>query len=63
MQSYEFPYPEAEQQTVVSRFGGIDFRTHPTKGFPVPLARPAEPDLRPERFSGKAHRMAHTGAV
>ncbi|MFR0924102.1 MAG: hypothetical protein ACLSGI_05330 [Butyricicoccaceae bacterium] len=31
MQSYEFPYPEAEQQTVVSRFGGIDCRTHPTK--------------------------------
>ena len=31
MRSYEFPYPEAEQQTVVSRFGGIDCRTHPTK--------------------------------
>ena len=27
MQSYEFPYPEAEQQTVVSRFGGIDCHT------------------------------------
>ncbi len=31
MRSYEFPYPETEQQTVVSRFGGIDCRTHPTK--------------------------------
>lgn len=63
MRSYEFPYPEAEQQTVVSRFGGIDCRTHPTK---VSLSRSpgyAEHDLRPERFSGKAHRMAHTGAV
>ena len=41
MQSYEFPYPEAEQQTVVSRFGGIDCRTHPTK---VSLSR--SPDMQ-----------------
>ena len=41
MQSYEFPYPEAEQQTVVSRFGGIDCRTHPTK---VCLSR--SPDMQ-----------------
>ena len=41
MRSYEFPYPEAEQQTVVSRFGGIDCRTHPTK---VSLSR--SPDMQ-----------------
>lgn len=41
MQSYEFPYPETEQQTVVSRFGGIDCRTHPTK---VSLSR--SPDMQ-----------------
>ena len=61
MRSYEFPYLEAEQQTVVSRFGGIDCRTHPTK---VSLSR--SPDMQNmicDRFSGKAHRMAHTGAV
>ena len=41
MRSYEFPYPETEQQTVVSRFGGIDCRTHPTK---VSLSR--SPDMQ-----------------
>ena len=41
MRSYEFPYPEAEQQTVVSRFSGIDCRTHPTK---VSLSR--SPDMQ-----------------
>ena len=41
MRSYEFPYLEAEQQTVVSRFGGIDCRTHPTK---VSLSR--SPDMQ-----------------
>lgn len=41
MRSYEFSYPEAEQQTVVSRFGGIDCRTHPTK---VSLSR--SPDMQ-----------------
>ena len=41
MRSYEFPYLEAEQQTVVSRFGGIDCRTPPTK---VSLSR--SPDMQ-----------------
>ena len=41
MRAYQFPYPETEQMTVVSRFGGVDFRTHPTK---VSLAR--SPDMQ-----------------
>lgn len=38
MRSYEFPYPEAEQQTVVSRFGGIRLPHASNQGFPLPLA-------------------------
>ena len=41
MRAYQFPYPETERETVVSRFGGADFRTHPTK---VSLSR--SPDLQ-----------------
>lgn len=41
MRAYEFPNCELEQQTVVSRFGGLDCRTHPTK---VSLSR--SPDLQ-----------------
>ena len=41
MRAYRFPYPEVEQTTVVSRFGGVDFRTHPTK---VSLTR--SPDMQ-----------------
>lgn len=41
MCAYQFPYPETEQETVISRFGGVDFRTHPTK---VSLSR--SPDMQ-----------------
>lgn len=41
MRAYHFPYPEIERQTVISRFGGADFRTHPTK---VSLSR--SPDMQ-----------------
>ncbi|GAB2045154.1 hypothetical protein AGATL06_16510 [Agathobaculum sp. TL06] len=41
MRAYQFPFPETERETVVSRFGGADFRTHPTK---VSLSR--SPDLQ-----------------
>ena len=41
MRAYQFPYPETERETVVSRFGGADFRTLPTK---VSLSR--SPDLQ-----------------
>ncbi len=41
MRGYNFPSVEVEQQTVVSRFGGIDCRTHPTK---VTLSR--SPDMQ-----------------
>ena len=41
MPGYQFPFPEQEQQTVISRFGGIDCRAHPTK---VSLSR--SPDMQ-----------------
>ena len=41
MRAYEFPNCELEQQAVVSRFGGLDCRTHPAK---VSLSR--SPDLQ-----------------
>ena len=31
MRSYHFPSVKTEHQTVISRFGGADFRSHPTK--------------------------------
>ncbi|MDY3617618.1 hypothetical protein [Agathobaculum sp.] len=31
MKPYQFANPETVRQTVVRRFGGVDFRTHPTK--------------------------------
>ena len=31
MHAYQFPETESVRQTVVRRFGGVDFRTHPTK--------------------------------
>lgn len=41
MRGYRFPSTETEHQTVISRFGGADFRSHPTK---VSLTR--SPDLQ-----------------
>lgn len=41
MRSYHFPSVKTEHQTVISRFGGADFRSHPTK---VTLTR--SPDLQ-----------------
>ena len=41
MRAYQFPQTEVERATVVSRFGGVDFRTHPTK---VSLSR--SPDMQ-----------------
>ena len=41
MRAYQFPQTEIERMTVVSRFGGVDFRTHPTK---VSLSR--SPDMQ-----------------
>ena len=41
MRAYQFPQPETVQETVVSSFGGVDFRTHPTK---LPLSR--SPDMQ-----------------
>ena len=41
MRGYRFPSSETEHQTVISRFGGADFRSHPTK---VSLTR--SPDLQ-----------------
>nr|WP_297170992.1 hypothetical protein [uncultured Agathobaculum sp.] len=41
MRAYQFPQIETEHTTVISRFGGIDFRTHPTK---VSLSR--SPDMQ-----------------
>ena len=35
MRAYRFPQTEAERMTVISRFGGVDFRTHPTTVLPV----------------------------
>ena len=63
MRGYRFPSTETEHQTVISRFGGADFRSHPTK---VSLTR--SPDLqnlvlRPERLPRQAHRLAGTAAL
>lgn len=41
MRAYQFPQTETEHTTLVSRFGGVDFRTHPTK---VSLSR--SPDMQ-----------------
>ena len=41
MRAYQFPQPEVVQETVVSSFGGVDFRTHETK---LPLSR--SPDMQ-----------------
>lgn len=41
MRSYHFPSVKTEHQTVISRFGGADYRSHPTK---VTLTR--SPDLQ-----------------
>lgn len=41
MRAYRFPQPETVRETVVSSFGGVDFRTHPTK---LPLSR--SPDMQ-----------------
>mgnify|MGYP000609868831 CR=1 FL=1 len=41
MRSYHFPSVKTEHQTIISRFGGADFRSHPTK---VTLTR--SPDLQ-----------------
>ena len=41
MRAYRFPQTETERMTVISRFGGVDFRTHPTK---VLLSR--SPDMQ-----------------
>ncbi len=41
MRAYQFPQAETVRQTVVRRFGGVDFRTHPTK---VSLSR--SPDMQ-----------------
>ena len=61
MRGYRFPSTETEHQTVISRFGGADFRSHPTK---VSLTRsPAESGVRPERLSRQAHRLAGTAAL
>ena len=40
MRGYRFPSTETEHQTVISRFGGADFRSHPTK---VSLTRSPRP--------------------
>ncbi|MFQ9126172.1 MAG: hypothetical protein ACLR4Z_04350 [Butyricicoccaceae bacterium] len=63
MRGYRFPSTETEHQTVISRFGGADFRSHPTK---VSLTR--SPDLQNlvcdrNDFSRQAHRLAGAAAA
>lgn len=41
MRAYQFPQPETVHETVVSSFGGVDFRTHPTK-----LSLSRSPDMQ-----------------
>lgn len=41
MRAYQFPQPETVRETVVSSFGGVDFRTHPTK-----LSLSRSPDMQ-----------------
>ena len=40
MRAYRFPQTETERMTVISRFGGVDFRTHsplfPAHGITLP---------------------------
>ena len=56
MRAYQFPYPETERETVVSRFGGADFRTHPTK---VSLSR--SPDLQNQICDQNDYLVKRTG--
>lgn len=41
MRAYQFPQPETVCETVVNRFGGVDFRTHQTK-----LSLSRSPDMQ-----------------
>ncbi len=41
MRAYQFPQPETVHETIVSSFGGVDFRTHPTK-----LSLSRSPDMQ-----------------